>query len=87
MVIKDNRKRLEEVEKFEADEEIEDAIKYIKLESHGSDVFNDEIQAFIETIVLVTDEIFYSSSEEREGEGVGDEDGDVNTHCLPSATP
>ena len=83
MVIKDNRKRLEEVEKFEADEEIEDVFKHIKLdirrfvESHGSDVFNDENLDAPETIVPVTDEFFYSSSEDSEEEDMGDEDGDA----------
>ena len=86
MVIKDNRKRLEEVEKCEADidDEIEDVFKHIKLdicrfveESHGSDVFNDEILEVPETIVPVTDEFFYSSSEDSEEEDMGDEDSDA----------
>ena len=84
MVIKDNRKRLEEVGKFEAEEVIEDVFKHIKLdicrfgeESHGSDVFNDENLDAPETIVPVTDEFFYSSSEDSEEEDMGDEDGDA----------
>ena len=84
MVIKDNRKRLEEVEKFEADEEIEDVFKHIMLdicrfveESHCSEVFNDENLAAPETIVPVTDEFFYSSSDDSEEEDMGDKDGDA----------
>ncbi len=78
MVIKDNRERLEEIEKCE-EAGGEDVFKHIKLdichvEVQGSDVFNEELLA-PDTIVEVSDEFLYSSGEDSdEGDKVGSSD-------------